>query len=763
MARPDPVASALIQTAFELHRRKLWLEVPSDSPFMVRVPGEEHPLVATIMGHAGDDYGLLFTSGERALQDMMKMASGGINNPEAAHALALSSCSMIPLSKIVANMRSVLTAAGFQGRRESIAPFFVFKESHGDPRAPRKSEQRLMTACMRAVIAAHEAGELRVDAPDPKRKRILEITVEGEGDARRTTTRTAKWPKLSAEEEAMWPALDRYAEIGPTPKDAEWLVGLVTAPSVHAPNGSALALSFVAQREPREMLSAEPVKAGDFSTVAEQLEIALDYGHPKLIVFTNPKMHAALAPNLIAQGIHIDLDPEHPDMVGLLELMGTELAENASHAAWLAPDAAMPSTLEEWKQADFAMTMRLSEESLAAGGLSKRAIERYFGSMDLADEVMEELDDLQPLPCVLEWMYVDYRAKSKSATFLEKRLKKRSTTPVERALIEARIDARLSIYRVVSTQPGECLEVEDVFDGARFTVHDAALSGCDVDGTFLPARIQRLGKWNFSLLAGPPIPPIAIQYALMLFEELGVELSAAGLQRSSHVMGALWELALPRSRPDIEITNSDGDELVLTTATFQVADASALVRALGKRKDMKYEENEGAWVWWRKGGPMGGPAGGDEHTVVGRMEMMDDRLVLEVDSAERLEHARIWLEALPGVRFERATQRDWKDEESPLDDELPVRQEPLSPEAQRDADEWLRKQAFEWLDQPVPALRNRTPRQACKTKDGRRAVAILIRTMPDVGGSGGTWVPPREELLKELGLGNSRTGSASAE
>jgi hypothetical protein len=60
--------------------------------------------------------------------------------------------------------------------------------------------------------------------------------------------------------------------------------------------------------------------------------------------------------------------------------------------------------------------------------------------------------------------------------------------------------------------------------------------------------------------------------------------------------------------------------------------------------------------------------------------------------------------------------------------------------------------AFDWLDQPVPALGGKTPRAACRTKEGRREVEILIRTMPDVPTPGGSWSPPREELLKELGL-----------
>jgi hypothetical protein len=360
------------------------------------------------------------------------------------------------------------------------------------------------------------------------------------------------------------------------------------------------------------------------------------------------------------------------------------------------------------------------------------------------------------MPAVLEWMYADYRATSRSKTFLEKRLKQRSTTRVERALIEARMKARLSIYRVVSTQPGESLELEDIFDGEKFTVHDRAMSGCGLDGTFLPLRIQKLGKWNSPVNGGPPLPHMAIAQALAILEQSGVELSAAGLRRASEVVGRLWELALPRNRGQIRLTNTDGDELELITATFTVADGAGLTRALGERDDVRFEEPNGVWVWSRRGA-VGGMA---DNTLLARLEMMDDRLVVEVNSAERLATAREWLEKVPGVRFERSRAREMTTEGGPLDDKLPGVAERLSPEGQRQMAEWNRKQAFAWLDREVPMLGGLTPRQACGREGGRRQVEILIRTMPGVAIPGGTWAPPREELLKELGLGRGKTASA---
>jgi len=56
------------------------------------------------------------------------------------------------------------------------------------------------------------------------------------------------------------------------------------------------------------------------------------------------------------------------------------------------------------------------------------------------------------------------------------------------------------------------------------------------------------------------------------------------------------------------------------------------------------------------------------------------------------------------------------------------------------------------VDQPIPALGGLSPRQACKTPEGRRRVERLVRTMPAATYPGGTLPPLRDELLRELGL-----------
>jgi hypothetical protein len=398
-------------------------------------------------------------------------------------------------------------------------------------------------------------------------------------------------------------------------------------------------------------------------------------------------------------------------------------------------------------------------ELVATEPFLRRAQTQFFGSRRIADDVFECLGHLSPEGAVLEWAFTDYRARPKAPTVLEDFLK-RAAVPVARALLEARMAAQLSIYRVDAAQPGEWIDVEDIFDGTRFLVQEAAMSGCGVEGHYVPMRIMKVGEWHLMGLAGPCLTQLQIVPALEFLEGLGVELSAEGMRKSAQKLGRLWEFVLECMAEPLVVMNADGEEMVFQTATFRVEDAGVVARALDARKDVMAVGDEGQWMWRRKGA---GRWGDTDNSVLGQLEMMDDRLVLEVTSAERLEKARKWIETLPGVTFESARARGVLDEDGPVDDALPAKRREVGPEVAREAEEQITKLLWSWLDMPLPALKGKTPREACKTAKGRRWVEVLVRTMPDAEGPGGRVVAPREEMLKELGIGGHNANSGTEE
>ena len=77
----------------------------------------------------------------------------------------------------------------------------------------------------------------------------------------------------------------------------------------------------------------------------------------------------------------------------------------------------------------------------------------------------------------------------------------------------------------------------------------------------------------------------------------------------------------------------------------------------------------------------------------------------------------------------------------------------MTPELVAHLREFMHRHYVKWMDAPIPALDGKTPREACKTPEGRRKVTLMIRTMPKPMGVQGPDIDvPRDEMMRNLGL-----------
>ncbi len=638
MTKPDRIAAALVKAALELHARQLWAEVASEALFLLRLPGQPAPLVGCIMGQSGEQFGINVVRGEQALSAMLRLMETEGDDVSVLSDVTSYGVTVQPLHEIEPVLRALVQAAGLQLRRDALAPLALCKPVGGRARPANRSEWKLLTTAIRAVLAAHASGEFTPEPVDERSRRIMELVVE-ESDASTSEVRVR-------------------AHV------VQWPAGTTTAPS------------------------------------ADTTPAATDDDVPTLTPW---------------------------DTGGL------------------------PQTLDEWKLADVVITGRLVKAVTDAQLLNKRMLARYFGSFPRAKQALEQCSGLQPIGGFMEWVFADWFPGVGGTTLLEQRLADPATSPVERALWRGRADARLSIYRVDAVRPGDGLDVEDVLSGERTTVSERGLSGSVSPGMFLVLRLMRVGSWDFCSLAGPPLAARDMGAALDLLERQGADLSAGCLRRLPQLTGRLWELAVDRDARQPRIGNSDGEPMEFQAATFRVLNPEMCARDLDKRSDLDRDERDMAWDWVR---PDTSDRKGERLSVLGRLELIDDRLVLEVNSAKRLARARKWIEKLPGVRFDTATIRAL-DAQRPLDDRLESKasREPPTPEQRRQYERVVHDLYVEWLDKPVPVLGNVSPRAACRTEAGRQQVALLVRTMTDTATPAGPMPPPRAMLLRELGIG----------
>jgi hypothetical protein len=190
--------------------------------------------------------------------------------------------------------------------------------------------------------------------------------------------------------------------------------------------------------------------------------------------------------------------------------------------------------------------------------------------------------------------------------------------------------------------------------------------------------------------------------------------------------------------------NTDGEPIELRTLRFEVPSAREAFEAL---KDLAAGEPDEALLQgaaydtagalsrvefpWLK--PGNATHKDWQNTVLGHLRIDGTRLTAEVNSAERArrlselivsrlgDRARELPQVVQSMESMLARAASAPAKSTAEADDLNSR-----PEVQAFLAEMTRKHYRAWVDQPIPALRNRTPRQAMRSADGREAVEALI-------------------------------------
>jgi hypothetical protein len=267
--------------------------------------------------------------------------------------------------------------------------------------------------------------------------------------------------------------------------------------------------------------------------------------------------------------------------------------------------------------------------------------------------------------------------------------------------------------------------------------------------------------------------------------QLSGELETFALSRSAYVLTTLWlnEVLESRRRPAPPLFNSDGEALVLAEVRFPLlcGDRDELRRRFERATEMLPDDAEGSrWSWVREqpGGrrepvqPNGANGlvvdafrcGDRSRVALAGVEIDDAQVVLSANSAERAQRGKALieelLEGLVGagsiacVPVEQAL-KDREGDPSPRDGAaLPAEQEAQVMKNFMDA------HYREWITMPLPALGGRTPRQAARSRAGRRQLCALLKTMEnnDLRAERATGRPPYDAgwLWEALGIAELR-------
>lgn len=298
-----------------------------------------------------------------------------------------------------------------------------------------------------------------------------------------------------------------------------------------------------------------------------------------------------------------------------------------------------------------------------------------------------------------------------------------------RAYLAALRTSAMHLWEVADLVPGISLTLKDVLEGGTVTVRERSASRVLPRHEWIAARVVPRGASGAPEIERGMLPiPRLYQDSVrtQLIEHRAEFLRAhdpaqlsqfyKGLPPFFHNVwaGSILEPAVP------ELYNTDGERLLVTRVTYDVLDADQLGRALDAVPQLERTQgDETTWSWTGENRDRGSVS-------LGRLELKDERLAIEVNSTERGERARALVESIAGsaVKHRSTTHEDMTRR---VRDAVRARAlggvrpevdaPPGEPQIPREITESLvlnhmARHYREWVDHPVPALKGKTPRQA---------------------------------------------------
>ncbi|HSO75062.1 MAG TPA: SEC-C metal-binding domain-containing protein [Blastocatellia bacterium] len=330
----------------------------------------------------------------------------------------------------------------------------------------------------------------------------------------------------------------------------------------------------------------------------------------------------------------------------------------------------------------------------------------------------------------------------------------------QQRFIRAACSEPFSFFSVTGTVPGKSLELRDIFLNRTFTVKEARASTSLKRGDIIFARVVPLdGQAIVVGMAPVAIPPREHPHLLDIRDEIKKEMREAGfefnleslrewdLEMRDLYLGAAEFLANP---PRPELQNTDGDPISFVTLYLElgcsVQEAFDRLQSLAlyesQEEILEDETRDGdeillevSFDWLRKGNKKHKSW---DNTILGRLTIKGNSLTAEVNSEKRAKKIQSEIAKRLGKKavFKRAVHEstDAKLEElearsgtPEFEAALREREEFQSlPEVQAIVKAQMEAHWEGWYNERVPALQNKTPLEAARTKGGRERLEALF-------------------------------------
>ncbi len=319
---------------------------------------------------------------------------------------------------------------------------------------------------------------------------------------------------------------------------------------------------------------------------------------------------------------------------------------------------------------------------------------------------------------------------------------------LEKRILEACIESPFSFYEVISLKSGSGIRLRDILCGYEYNVTEKMGSRQLKLGDILFARIIKIDKIYMlsgsSPIAIPPrYKPVIIRMRNYLSGDIKPVPYDLIYEYEDELRHAFLQIYSKLVTPP-RLYNSDGDPIVFHKLLYDIDDPEETFKALLPLCPAEDEESlrkagtldaSGRLVkvefpWLRGGHKLNAAI---DNTILGTIKIDNHRMVVEVNSKQRAETIKTEIKSRLGDRAKyKAT--EVTPQESLLKNTTNKKFPPnkrendllINPEIRRKIEQMISQDWEEWIDQPIPFLGGKTPREAVKSPEGKESVEALL-------------------------------------
>jgi len=301
----------------------------------------------------------------------------------------------------------------------------------------------------------------------------------------------------------------------------------------------------------------------------------------------------------------------------------------------------------------------------------------------------------------------------------------------ERRVLNKIKNSILSLYEVQEVFPDKGFIAKDLLLGGNFEIKDRLASRSLVRWDVFAARLSLLE--GIYIMSGSIYPysqgrkDEIIEGIMECFNDYKLNYPDAKLgdflKEEGSIFNFFWYEQI-LNPPELKLQTTTGEPFLFSKALFDIKDQGELIASLKTAENID-EGNESEFIWYAEQEEM------DMRTVLGRILVHDNNLTLETNSKERLEQGinLILTIAKDSIVHKINSFESPKQAMKRYKETIPVKSENEIPKEveQTIYTEYMRMHYEQWLFDKIPALANKTPLEASRTKKGREKVEQLLK------------------------------------